>query len=939
MRKFFDRFAEFTTKNAIWIIIGTIVMTVGLGLFILRLEMNNDLLRQVSPESEIGKLPHYINETFGGVSPLIIVLETDDIFTYENLSLIREITRSIETNAAIENAVSITETKDMSANDYGIMVDNLFNETISSNAGELAAKKKYILGKDMYIGTLISADGKYAMILVTVKGGFRIDDIARKVRTQVEEIAKDSKVKLYFGGTPAILNSIYDVVIGDITLLVPFVIIIVALILFLTFGTLRGISLPLLSVGMATIMAMGIMGVFMFNFSMIGAAIPVVLIAVGNAYGIHMLNKYYEETAKGIVDPKRLVHNTIRDVGLPILMAGMTTFFGFLSLIFSDLAMIKDFGIISSAGVVLALVIAILFIPALLSKMKPQRQRIGAADGKHHKIGKFAEFLSKALIEKKAWVFVVFGGIAIACLSQFGKLYPEMDYLSFFARDSEPVTVSHVINDHFGGYNAFSIYLKGDISDADIEKLMTVLEEKTKSFKRIASIGGVHDMIAELNFLWTGVKTVPETKGEIENLWFFIDGQEQLKSMVTKDKKEAAITFLMPSVSQGYEKKIFTPLNELLDKYRQGIKMAPVNYTNGILVDTVAMMLSNAYMKDSTNAMDIQKLKDTVRGAGVAVLAFKPAYPSETLLKYLLSAECEVTLTKAQAERIISRMKGLAGYSPESVYTAIAGSAPTGNGVTADDVKMLAESLSMRYAENVRLQRYNLAADMVYDSIGIAIDRGRLKYALGPLFWETLPMGSDYTGAVAGEKKLDSLELTGYAYLTSQIKQRLYINQLSSLIFALIAVLILNSFTFRSLAKGIVSITAIIFTLLVNFGVMGLLGIPLDLVSVTIASIAIGTGIDYSIHFTNRFSLELERNGGDEELAVAVTLSTTGVGILANAFAVGLGFVVLMFSSLSPLRTLGGLLAVSMIVSSIASLTLLPAVFHVSRVFRKKITK
>jgi len=570
--------------------------------------------------------------------------------------------------------------------------------------------------------------------------------------------------------------------------------------------------------------------------------------------------------------------------------------------------------------------------------MKPQKQRIGGTDGKHHHIGKFAVFLTEALITKRVWVFIVFGVISIACISQFWRLYPEMDYLSFFKPDSEPVTVSHVINDHFGGYNAFSIYLKGDISDAGIQKLMTVLEEKTKSYKKIASVGGVHDMIAELNFLWTGLKTVPETTGEVENLWFFLDGQEQLKSMVTKDKKEAVITFLLPSVSSGFEKQVFDPLNELIAKYRDGVKMAPVYFTNSMLVELVAMMLSNAYGKDGDISIDSQKLKETVQNTGLAVIGYKPAFPGDILIKYMTGAECEITLTKPQTAGIIAKMKGLKDCSPESVYSAIAKIVPVGNGYTSEDVKMLAESLSIRYDENIRVQQYHFAADQIYSALDKNIDRERLMYAIGPMFWKTMPAGSAYDGPTAVEKKLDVIEVSGYAYLLSQTKQRLLINQATSLIFALLAVLILNAFTFRSFAKGIVSITAIIFTLLVNFGVMAVFGIPLDLVSVTIASIAIGTGIDYSIHFTNRFSLELERNGGDEKQAIAGTLSTTGIGILANAVSVGLGFVVLMFASLGPLRTFGMLLAISMLVSSIASLTLLPAVFHVTGVFRKKTT-
>ncbi|OHD57484.1 MAG: hypothetical protein A2Y33_05815 [Spirochaetes bacterium GWF1_51_8] len=936
-KNFFERLAEFSTRNSLWIIIGTIVLTVGVGLCILRLEMNNDLLKQVSPASDIGYYPHHINETFGGVSPLIIVIESDGIFTHENLTLIRNITRLIESMDGIENVISITDTKDLTSNKYGIVVDDMFKENIPTNANEIEAKKKYILSKDMYIGRLISADGKYAMVLVTAKGGNRIDKISLEIQKRVDELVAGKNVKLYYGGSPTIMNALSEVVAGDLIILVPFVALIVAGVLFMSFGRIRGVILPLTAVGFATIIAIGIMGVFKVNFTMIGSAIPVVLIAVGNAYGIHVMAKYYEETSKGITDPLRLTHMTVRDVGMPILMAGLTTFFGFVSIIISDLQMIQDFGIYTSIGVVLALVITLLFIPAMLSRMKPQLQKIAAQqEGKNHKIGKFAEFLSRTMVERKVWVLIVFGAIAALCISQFYKLYPEMDYLSYFNKDSKPVEVSKVINDHFGGYSAFSIYLKGDMTDSDIQKTMVLLEEKAKSIKKIAAMGGVHGMISELNSLWSGIKTIPDTKGEIENLWFFIDGQPELKSMVTKDKTEGVITFLLPSVSSGYEKQIFGPLKDYVTNFQGAITMAPVYYTNERLVRLVALMLSNAYAKEGKITLDIASLEELALSAGNAVLGFEPFYPAETLYKYLSGPECEITLSGQQAGRIVSKLKTAQDYSVDGIYKAILPLVQLSADVTTNDIAALADSLAFRYAEDIKLQRYNFAVEMVYQSMGIEIDRGRLMYAVAPMFWHTMPVERDYAGPVANTAPIETLEVSGYAYLISQLKERLFTSQMASLILALVAVLILNSLTFRSALKGLVSITAVVFTLVVNFGVMGVLGIPLDLVTVTIASIAIGTGIDYSIHFTSRFSLEMERNGGDEHMAAAVTLSTTGLGILANALAVGLGFVVLLISGLSPIRTLGMLLAISMLVSSLSALTLLPVMYKISGVFRVK---
>ena len=104
---------------------------------------------------------------------------------------------------------------------------------------------------------------------------------------------------------------------------------------------------------------------------MLDTIIPVLLVAVGSAYGIHIISHYYDELrlknySLSESEHKELVLSIIKRIGKPVLLAGLTTVIGFGSLISSDVIPIKTFGTFTAVGVSIALFISITLIPSLL---------------------------------------------------------------------------------------------------------------------------------------------------------------------------------------------------------------------------------------------------------------------------------------------------------------------------------------------------------------------------------------------------------------------------------------------------------------------------------------------------------------------------------------------------------------------------------------------
>ena len=124
------------------------------------------------------------------------------------------------------------------------------------------------------------------------------------------------------------------------------------------------------------------------------------------------------------------------------------------------------------------------------------------------------------------------------------------------------------------------------------------------------------------------------------------------------------------------------------------------------------------------------------------------------------------------------------------------------------------------------------------------------------------------------------------------------------------------------------SVIPITLTVVINLGIMGWFDFPINFGTVIIASIAIGAGIDFTIHFIERFKTEHIEKKLDFEEAYFNTLKTTGKAIMVSAIAVAGGFLVLTLSTFKMLAISGLMVAMSMILSSIASITVLPALIN-----------
>jgi predicted RND superfamily exporter protein len=168
------------------------------------------------------------------------------------------------------------------------------------------------------------------------------------------------------------------------------------------------------------------------------------------------------------------------------------------------------------------------------------------------------------------------------------------------------------------------------------------------------------------------------------------------------------------------------------------------------------------------------------------------------------------------------------------------------------------------------------------------------------------------------------IEISGSLASAEALNQVMVEGKILNILQIAVIVLVISSLALRSSVGGMLVAVPLALAAVTNFGAMGVFGIPLDIGTAAISAMAVGIGADYAVYFLFRLREEL-RAGHALEAAIDETLETSGKAILFVSSAIAVGYLTLCFSGFGYHVRLGSLVGLAMIVSSVASLTVLPA--------------
>jgi hydrophobe/amphiphile efflux-3 (HAE3) family protein len=549
-----------------WLIITVVTgLTFFFSYQIRNILIDSDVINSLNDNDPTAQLYKKVGVQFGGNEIGMIVLETDDVFTTEVIQHVKQITDSLRFTGGVSTVTSITNILDIKSSEWGIEIGKLLNEyNLPSEQADLDSLKSYVLSKDLYKGVIVSEDCTATVIIFNLFHDADKQEVAREIKSKIDNMKLPET--LYYGGLPFLLNDVTDLMLSDISRLFPFTFIIIALLLLASFRSIRGVLLPLVSAGISVIWTIGSMAFLGYKLTITGSYIPVLLLAVGTAYTIHVVNSF---EINMLTDRKQAIIKALVYTFVPVLLAAVTTIVGFISFIFgSYLEMTREFGIFAAAGTLFSLVLSIFFIPALISVFSGKGRKADT------KIRENTSTLDRYILEPVIRLIIKHPRNTIAIWSillviSIGGIFlikTSVNITSYFREDNPTRVTENLMQNKFGGSLPVYVVFEGDIQSPEVLKMMIKTEEYMKEDPNVAITQSVADLVEQMNDAMGEGKMIPEEKAKIEQLWFLLDGQDIMSQLVSDDLDMAVIQSKFASIETEEIKSFTLKMNRFFNE-------------------------------------------------------------------------------------------------------------------------------------------------------------------------------------------------------------------------------------------------------------------------------------------------------------------------------------------------------------------------------------
>jgi len=381
--------------------------------------------------------------------------------------------RNIEIRSApVVEVTSISNTDDIYGSEDGLTIEKIF-EVIPETPGEMKSLRRRVLENDLFRNSFFSEDGRRTGIFVEL--AMDEDDSENLYSTYIalERIFEENPGidKHYIAGFPIVAATLRTVIDQDTQRFFPFVALLAVFSLWLTFRRPSGVAVPMLVVGFSILFTLAIMVVFEVPLNTITSALPVFLISIGVADGIHMFSEYRENRIEGLPREKA-VCLMLDKLALPVTMTSITTAVGFLSLTVSDIVPILTFGIFVAVGTLLAMVLSLIFIPALLMLLPENVSASHEGSGTDENLSSgvtqvnfMDRLFQKSLDVMTAWVLrnarpVLLAALVICVISIYGlsQVKVESSLESYFQADA-PFVIANRAMEKMSGSRTINIVI------------------------------------------------------------------------------------------------------------------------------------------------------------------------------------------------------------------------------------------------------------------------------------------------------------------------------------------------------------------------------------------------------------------------------------------------------------------------------------------------
>lgn len=470
----------------------TIFMALGISKIHVRNNFDGELPESDPIVSDLDKLEAIFDER----STILIGIEHDNIYNPKTLEKVVAISETLKDVPYVigEEINSLSTLNNVKTREWGLDVGTFMKE-IPDTPEALEQLRKDVEENELVLGKLVSENGQMTVIAANLEEGFDGGTVYDAVEAKVAEF--EGPEKIHISGAPMMIEDVQRGISGDSRRFIPIALVIIFIGFFFCFRTLRGTLLPITVVILSIIWTMGFMGYVGLPLTVVSNALPVIMVAVASSYGIHMMYAYYEK-ANQYEGRKEVVRQTLKKVGAPILITGITSAVGSVSLLTFKIISLREFGIIGAAGFGFATLLCLTVIPSILVLLPVSKGKLLKTQG----LTNFINRLTLWTYQHKTSVF----GITLLLLPVLvyfaGQVKIGDNYVKFFPTSHPGRISTETFNDKMSGIRVMDVMIDSEepdgIKQAEFYEAFKSFQAYIETLPNVGSTYAYTDIIAQI---------------------------------------------------------------------------------------------------------------------------------------------------------------------------------------------------------------------------------------------------------------------------------------------------------------------------------------------------------------------------------------------------------------------------------------------------------
>jgi len=310
-------------------------------------------------------------DTFSSDEIIVIGLEAPDVFAPDVLERIHRISSAAEQAPHVEKVFSLTSIESVTGNDGVLEIGDLVEMPLDPSI--LPATRERALANEMYLGNVLSADGRFTCIVIRLphyadQFDYKIESV-EAIRAIAE---RETDGNYYLSGGPVMDEQFLRMSERDGNVTISLMMLLLVGVLWLLLRSVQGVLLPLATVALAMVWALGWMVLAGVRINVITTMLPPLLLAVGVADSMHVLVEYQNRLRHGM-EKMTALRAVYAELLVPLFLTSLTTSIGMLSLGISRVQGVREFGLFAALGVNGAFLLSITFVPIMLSYLPAPR--------------------------------------------------------------------------------------------------------------------------------------------------------------------------------------------------------------------------------------------------------------------------------------------------------------------------------------------------------------------------------------------------------------------------------------------------------------------------------------------------------------------------------------------------------------------------------------